>query len=399
MPGVPSYRRHCSGQARVTFHKKDEYLGPYGSQESIDRYWQHVRNWEARSRLPILPIGAALTVVELLERYFAYLAPRASGSVRQGATQAIRLLRDHCGMTRVEDLRPPTMRAIHATMIARGNCLNTVKDRMTRIRAILRWGVSEELVPPDVYARCKAVAPPTEHEGVRITKEREPVGDDVVGATLPHLPPTVADMVVLQRLTGMRSGELCSMTWEQIDRSAADADGMWHYRPVRHKTRRLGRTRVVGLGVESQAILGRYLDRAECEPIFSPRASEHGRLAAVRAGRRTPMTPSHVERASKARRRADGRPRAPSDAYAPDSLRRVIRRASERADVAPWHPHLLRHARGAELAGSGGLHVAQAALGHSDLRVTQRYAHILRQKNLLTEAAASETACRRRLRA
>ena len=42
---VPSYRRHkVSGHAVVTLAGKDHYLGPYGSDESRDRYTNLLRN-------------------------------------------------------------------------------------------------------------------------------------------------------------------------------------------------------------------------------------------------------------------------------------------------------------------------------------------------------------------
>ncbi len=399
MKGIPAYRPHGSGQARVTFNGKDEYLGEYGSPESVERYWQLIREWEARGRQPVVPPGGSITVVELLDRYLTYLEARASDSMLEGAKQVIRLLRDQCGFASVEDIRPATMRAIQKTLIERGNCLNTIKDRMTRIRAILRWGVAEELVSPDVLARCKAVTPPTEHEGVRITEGREPVDDALVSATLPHLSPVLADMVVLQRLTGMRPGEVCAMTWAQIDKSSAAKDGMWHYRPVRHKTKRMGKPRVVGLGPESQAVLLKYAHRDPALPIFSPRESERQRLAEVHEKRQTPMTPSQAKRAERAARRADTRRRRPGEGYTPCSYRRAITRALEQAGLEHWHPHLLRHARGTELAGNGGLHLAQAALGHADQRMAQHYAHLHRQTALLAQAAQTESSCRLRLRA
>lgn len=35
---LPSYRRHTSGQARITINGKDHLLGPYGSDESKGAY-------------------------------------------------------------------------------------------------------------------------------------------------------------------------------------------------------------------------------------------------------------------------------------------------------------------------------------------------------------------------
>jgi integrase len=57
------------------------------------------------------------------------------------------------------------------------------------------------------------------------------VDDATVEATLPHLGPVVRDMVQLQRLTGMRPGEVCGTTWAEIDTAGAKVDGvtLWHF--------------------------------------------------------------------------------------------------------------------------------------------------------------------------
>ncbi len=45
-----------------------------------------------------------------------------------------------------------------------------------------------------------------------------PVDDSIIEATLPHLQPVVADMVRLQRLTGARPGEICSIRPADVNR-------------------------------------------------------------------------------------------------------------------------------------------------------------------------------------
>ena len=56
--------------------------------------------------------------------------------------------------------------------------------------------------------------------------------DAVVEATLPYLPDIVADMVRVQRLTGARPGEACSLRPADIDRTEA----VWKWKPPHHKT-------------------------------------------------------------------------------------------------------------------------------------------------------------------
>jgi hypothetical protein len=75
---APTYCRHkSSGQAVVTCHGRDHYLGKYGSPESIEKYKQLVAEWAAASALPQPlelkkdPVGSDLRVNELVESYLA----------------------------------------------------------------------------------------------------------------------------------------------------------------------------------------------------------------------------------------------------------------------------------------------------------------------------------------
>jgi integrase len=83
----------------------------------------------------------------------------------------------------------------------------------------------------------------------------KPVARAVVEATLPHLPPLVADMVQLQMETGMRSGELCIMRAIDLDMSGK----VWLYRPESHKTAHHGHQRIIAIGPKGQAIVRRHL--------------------------------------------------------------------------------------------------------------------------------------------
>ena len=83
---------------------------------------------------------------------------------------------------------------------------------------MFKWGVTEELVPSSVYESLRTV------EGLRKgrttapeTKPVLPVDEAVVDATLPHLPPILADLLRLQRLTGCRPGEVCILRPCDVD--------------------------------------------------------------------------------------------------------------------------------------------------------------------------------------
>ncbi len=81
-----------------------------------------------------------------------------------------------------------------------------------RVGRIFKWAVENELVPASVLHGLQAVS------GLRYGRSEareiepvKPVPDAFVDAVLPHVAPQVAAMIQLQRITGMRSGEVTIM--------------------------------------------------------------------------------------------------------------------------------------------------------------------------------------------
>lgn len=117
-----------------------------------------------------------------------------------------------------------------------------------------------------------------------------------VDATMPLLSGQVATMIELQLATGMRPGEVCAMSMEQIDRSDPAA---WIYRLRQHKTLHRGKDRFIPLLPQKQRLLVPFL-RADDEPLFQPREAEAERRREQRAARVTRLTPSQRARKPKA---------------------------------------------------------------------------------------------------
>jgi integrase len=230
----------------------------------------------------------------------------------------------------------------------------------------------------------------------------------------------------------MRPGEVCGLTFVEVDRSA-DA---WVYRPTQHKTAHRGKSRAVPLGPKARALLlafirgdnsppdgfahvelnnpeqsdarrvaadayqeaGRdrdaellrdvsrplvWLDGCAIDPeapVFSPIRERAERFKRLRAARKTPVPPSQVARRVKSPKRA------PSDEYHPHALLNAVRKACAKAGVPHWHPNQLRHTHATEVRRRYGLEAAQAVLGHSRADVTQIYAE--RNLTLAAKVAA-----------
>src|SRR5262249_720294 len=99
----------------------------------------------------------------------------------------------------------------------------------------------------------------------RETQPVQPVPQEHVEATLPHLLPPVAAMVRLQLLTGMRPGEVVIMRAIDIECSGK----IWLYGPESHKTAWRGHQRVVAIGPRGQEIVRQFLKTNVSSYLFS----------------------------------------------------------------------------------------------------------------------------------
>ncbi len=261
---VPRYSKHrASGQAVVTLSGQDFYLGPHGTKASKLEYDRVIAEWLARGRRPLNRgdgESAELTNVELIVRYKRH----AEGYYRKGGKvtaevaciiSAVRFVKQLYGRESVNEFGPLKLQAIQQAMIRADWSRSTINAGCRRIVRMYRWGVSQELVRPEIPAALREVG--GLHKGRTAAKESAgvaAVADSVVQATLGHLPQVVADMVRLQRLTGCRPAEVCMIRPCDVDTSGV----VWSYRPESHKTEHKGRERVIFIGPKGQDILRPY---------------------------------------------------------------------------------------------------------------------------------------------
>ncbi len=371
---VPKYRHHkARNLALVHLNGRDHYLGPYNSPESRAEYNRLVAQWLTGGRsLPIQPSERpGLLMVELIAAYWRY----AEGHYRHEGKPSRELVNIRHALAPVKSLfghkpasefGPAAYKTVRAEMIRTGLCRTTIQNRLGKIRRLIRWAVAEELVPADTLHRIQAV--PGLRPGREGVRERPPVqalADDQIEPVLPHLPPPIRAMVELQRLTGMRPGEVTAMTMGAIDRSGE----LWIYRPAHHKTAVYGKERRILLGPKAQELLAPWLKADPDAALFSPRDWMARRQAERRAARKTPMTPSQRARRPKARPK-----REPGERYDRVSYGQAIARACRKAGVPSWGPNRLRHSVATRIRREFGLEAAQVVLGHSRADVTQIYA-------------------------
>jgi integrase len=387
-PKQPSYRFHKARNcAVVTIDGINQYLGPFDSPASHEKYARLIAEWKARqSPLAKPAIGFAnsrmdeITVNELILKYYEFAAGYYMKDGRPtkelaSMKDAARPLRALYGRTLVRDFGPRSLKAVRQHLIDQKLSRGVVNHRINRIKRIFRWGVSEELVPATILHGLQSVTGlQFGRTEARETEPVRPVPDVWVDAVLPFVSPQIAAMIQLQRLCGMRPCEVVLMRASDFDMSGP----IWIYEPNDHKNRWRGHRRLIPLGPQAQKIVREFFKLDTSAYLFSPVEAETWRNSIRRQGRKTKMTPSQAQRMP-----ATSPKRPKRDRYNTDSFRRAIEYGVKKAkqagvEIPHWFPLQLRHSRATEVRKRFGLEGAQVALGHAHAAVTEVYA----EKNL-----------------
>jgi integrase len=375
----PAYLLHkATGQARVRIDGKDHYLGEYGSPESRDQYEELVNEWFARqgdvSSVRLTIDELALLYLKHAETY--YVKSGEPTSETDCIRAALRLLIAFAGPIRCREFGPRQFREFRDSLVAlpdkrfaegtRTLSRQYINKVLRKVVRAFKWAAREELVPVTVWQALTTVeglkrGRSPAREASRITV----VDDTVVEKTLPELPPPVAAMVRLQRLTGMRPGEVCGLRPCDV---SLGTDGIWTYRPERHKTEHHDRERIVFIGPQGQDVLRPYLERDPDAFCFSPKESAAWYLERKRANRKSKVQPSQLDRSKPEPLKT------PGDYYDEGSYRKCVQAACDRAKVKPWAPNRLRHLAATVIRASAGIEGTRVILGHASAVTSEIYA-------------------------
>lgn len=202
----------------------------------------------------------------------------------------------------------------------------------------------------------------------RKKQRRMPVPRADVEATLAFLTPTVAAMVRLQLMTGMRPSELFLMKPDEVYTTgvvvaggmARDLDklGLWAYIPDEHKTAHHGHSWAILLNAKCQELLRPRLGRDKDDYLFKP-------VESVAESKR--ITDLDFKRSRVGARQYNTR-------YTRQSYAQSVERAAKKANVPHWTPYQIRHLVAQELQLNYGLEYARAVLRQKTISVTANYA-------------------------
>jgi integrase len=341
----------ATGRAVVTLNGREFYCGDFGDPAARRKYDRLIAEWIANGRAPLCS-ESDLSLIEVLASFKQhakeYYADRDGSLSREGQnyfTLLVRLGRMYGDLPAIE-FGPLRLKAFRQSLVDDGLARTHVNHQVNRVRHILKWASENELLPASIFESLRCVA------GLRFKKPQaretepiRPVPDAVVNATLPFLAPQHRAMVELQRLTGMRSGEVARMRTCDINTKG----DVWTYTPEHHKTLHRGHTRIVYLGPQAQEVLRPWLRTGLSEYLFQPREVEAWRLGQPHANRKTPLSYGNRPGTKRGRRRR----REPGDFYSSDAYGRAIRAACE---VAFGMPNELRKRQKGETKQDPGLY-------------------------------------------
>jgi len=367
--------------AVVYYRGKIHYLGLYGTPEALAAYNRFCAEIQNNPAFYLQSGEASVTVPELAVAFLDHA--KATLTVPNYTHYRIVLLdfllKLYGGDITADNFKPSCLKLIRKEMIQSGRfCRGVVNEYTRRIVTAFSWGVGEEYVNPNTVAALKAVKPlPEGYPGTFDNPEREDVPDEAIRKTLPFLPPVLAAMIQVQRMTGCRPSEIFNMQVGQIDRKS-DPD-LWLYRPVTHKTeKKTKRKKVVPLGKPEQGLITPYLEgKTGKDAVFSPRQAVQERNAVRRANRKSKLTPSQIAR-DEARA---AKPSAYSEFFDRHSYRRAIEYAIEKANrhlpdgekIPHWTPYQIRHTAATVLELEADIEDAQILLDHESVDTTKRY--------------------------
>jgi len=374
-----------SGNYACVYHNgKRHRVGIWGSPEAKTAYARFVAELQASPVTFGVPhqTGSNVLVAELAACFFRNIQGRVHPAHISHFKVTIGYLVEIYGDIAADTFTPKKLKVVRDQMVRSGKlCRKVVNDYTGRVVRIFSWGVEEEFVKSNIVNDLREVKALRKGEpGTFENPPRKEVPDDVVQRTLPFMSPTVAAMVQIQRMTGMRPSELCAMTVGDIDKTR-DSE-LWHYIPGGQKTEEYIGAIPIPLGKPEQKLLAPYLENKKpSEAVFSPKTAMAEWHVERRKNRKTKVSPSQQKREQqRAKKPAE---RQPGDFYDQSSYRVAVANAIEKGNktlpedqkIPKWSPYQLRHAQATDLEKREGLDTAQAVLRHTTANTTKRYAH------------------------
>jgi integrase len=388
----PPKRHTKGGRERVFWNGTWHYLGPAGSAEAKAKYGSLILLW-AEDPNALAMSEDDLLVPTLCADFLESTTAPTDHRQRDQVKRAISLLLEHHLNTAVNDFGPIALATWQAWLCRQEHLpplqnafqrkwnRTTIRHFVRWIKAVWKWGVATERVTEDRY-RALLTVPGPKFEECREPEEVFGAIAEHVAAIVPFLREPVRTMLLLQRATGARPGEIfvmrpCDVHTRgrvRIPRTGAmfdvDAEKVWIYIPDRHKGKSRWKPRALYFAAAEKELLRPYLDRAAEAYCFDPREA----MASLRAEQKAARLRRGGGSGGSRKKLVAVPQREPAAMYNRAAYYHAIQRACDLAGVPRFSAYQIRHLVGEEVYCDHDLDAARDVLGHSDPRTTVRYA-------------------------
>jgi hypothetical protein len=174
---VPSYRRHSSGNARVTINGKDHLLGKYDSPESREKYKRLIAEYKAGKKSGTFgKPRESLLMEEVLLSFVKYAKEYYKGTTQPYRFKvAIKPVAELYASLPASEFGPRQFKAIRNHWLEDTTWSRKyINEQMQLVARMVQWAVSEEMIEPDQLAKIRAVTPL--ERGRSTAREPDPVG-------------------------------------------------------------------------------------------------------------------------------------------------------------------------------------------------------------------------------
>lgn len=295
------------------------------------------------------------TMADLFDRFETEVLPSLKENTQRDYQSVLRMLRASFGATPCRALDLESIKAYHLEMAGTPRAAN---KQVAILSSVLTHG--ERVGMRDMRSNpCYLVEHYPEVKRVRSLTPKEAVAFGRLLAKEEEANPIAVAVLRMMLVTGARPGELLALEWSWVDLKA----GVITVPRAHHKTgRKTGEDRFIGLGPSAIRLLKDRQKVATSRWVF-PNPKGDGPFKGLNSFWKRLHSPQ------------DG---------GPDKL--------ESAGILDFHPYDLRHTWATwARRGGQGLEDLADMLGHTDIRMTRRYAHAqtdqIRQGALTVEKA------------
>lgn len=338
----------ATGQGYVTYRGKSLYFGPFDDKDTRKKYDAFIARWEKENDGSIVAAPEVGSIAELCADFQAQVARHFSKDERLAVKRNLADLIDRFGLLPPDDFGPRELKELRSVWLDRGHLRQTINKKVGRVRRVFRWALAEDKIQATTMVALDAVSDLAlgrttagEYRKVHPAPIR-----DVVRARR-YLNSTFRTMVRLQFHVGMRPGELCRMTREELYVKSAPHDGRMitvpdghlAFKPTEHKNKSKGIDLTYLVPPYAVKILTPYLNRSGY--LFPPGPRKGGKK--------------------------------PGPYYSVTTYAHAVRDACNEAGVPVWSPNQLRHLFITKHERLVGHDLTSKIIGHTSLKTTARY--------------------------